>query len=95
MCLGGAGVLFPFFFEVRTPEDLAAVMATIEMERPNDKISKFDGTLTVDGLAGEGGEPVPVGVDNVFLRGCTLRSVRRGAWRGGSASRDATVVVFI
>jgi len=58
-----------------TPEQLSAIDAYVEYEKPNDQLYNFDGALHVrsDAFSGKY-EKVSVDIQNVLLRGCTLRN---------------------
>lgn len=55
---------------------------SIELERPNDVIAKFDGALSLAPRGGSGGFKAPVTLDNLYMRGTTVRSVD---WVAGAA----------
>jgi magnesium-transporting ATPase (P-type) len=54
-----------------TEASVGALTGTIHYEQPNDSIHTFEGRLCLAGV-----EAVSVGVNNLVLRGCTLRNTR-------------------
>ncbi|CAI5717583.1 unnamed protein product [Hyaloperonospora brassicae] len=61
---------------VQTAAQVAALAGQLRCENPNKAIGRFDGTLLVtDGSAGASdGQPQPIAMKNVLLRGCQLRN---------------------
>ncbi|OQS02099.1 phospholipid-transporting ATPase [Thraustotheca clavata] len=54
---------------VQTEAETLALHGYVECEQPNKAISRFSGTLMVDGQ-----EKTPISIKNILLRGCQLRN---------------------
>ena len=52
--------------------DLANIKASINCEKPNNAIYKFEGVITIEGLNND--EDLALGPDNVLLRGMSLKN---------------------
>eukprot|EP00736_Rhodelphis_marinus_P013787 Rmarinus@m.20920 len=61
---------------MKTPDEFLAMTGEIACEGPNNKLYKFDGTLT------DGGSVTPLTLNNVMLRGCVLKNTK---WMVGLA----------
>ncbi|OQR82887.1 P-type ATPase (P-ATPase) Superfamily [Achlya hypogyna] len=55
--------------EAQTEAEVLALHGHVECEQPNKAISRFTGTVMVDGQ-----EKTPISIKNILLRGCQLRN---------------------